>query len=171
MSTSKNICFWVVFGFIFMTAFSAHADTVYYTLDNVILDDTTQMTGTFSWTFNTDEFANGFGEFTALDIPWTGHDHTDLIATIDPTQSIEITLEVNTDSDGVDITLVLLQPLTPTTSSLINLAPTESKYQIGADNFHRGIFLSGSISPVPEPCSLGLLVLGGLAVLRRRRRA
>jgi hypothetical protein len=174
MSTSRTICFWMICGFLVMAASNAHADVVYYKLDNVILDDNTQMTGTFSWTFDVGDFENGDGEFISLDIPWTDHDHTDLIATIDPTESIEITLGVNTDSDGVDITLVLVQPLTPTTSSLINLVQTESKneskYQIGPDRFLTGFFDSGNILLIPEPCSLGLLALGGLALIKRRRR-
>jgi hypothetical protein len=174
MNTAKYIYFWMIVGSVAMAASNAHADTVYYTLDNVILDDNTQMTGTFSWTFDND-FENGVGQFSSLVIPWTSHDQDDLDATIDVTESIEITLEGSVHDDGVDIMLVLSEPLTPTTSSLIDLAKTESKYSIGGNSFHDGFFLSGSISPiaVPEPSAFHLF-LSGLAVfgfVTRRRRS
>lgn len=148
VNTAKNICFWMICGFIFVAAFNAHAATVNYTLENVILDDNTQMTGTFSWTFDIGDFENGVGQFTFLEVPHTSHDHTDLNATIDVGQSIEITLPGSTHDDGVDITLVLLQALTPTTSSSINLIL--SKYEIGGNGFHDGLFLSGLISPATD---------------------
>ena len=148
VNTAKNICFWMICGFIFVAAFNAHAATVNYTLENVILDDNTQMTGTFSWTFDIGDFENGVGQFTFLEVPHTSHDHTDLNATIDVGQSIEITLPGSTHDDGVDITLVLLQALTPTTSSSINLIL--SKYEIGGNGFHDGLFLSGLISPAAD---------------------
>jgi hypothetical protein len=145
MSTAKNVCFRMICSFILLAAINVHAAEVNYTLENVILDDNTQMTGTFSWTFDIGDFENGVGEFTSLDIPHTSHDHTDLESTIDVGQSIEITLDGSTHDDGVDITLVLLEPLTPTTSSPINLV--RSKYEIGGNGFHDGLFLSGNISP------------------------
>jgi hypothetical protein len=40
----------------FVTASVAYADMVNYSLDNVILDDGTQMHGTFTLTFNTGDF-------------------------------------------------------------------------------------------------------------------
>lgn len=148
VNTAKNICFWMICGFIFVAAFNAHAASVNYTLENVILDDNTQMTGTFSWTFDIGDFENGVGQFTFLEVPHTSHDHTDLNATIDVGQSIEITLPGSTHDDGVDITLVLLQALTPTTSSSINLIL--SKYEIGGNGFYDGLFLSGLISPATD---------------------
>jgi hypothetical protein len=141
----KNICFRVFCSFIFMAAINVHAAEVNYTLENVILDDNMQMTGTFLWIFEIGDFENGDGYFTSLDIPHTSHDHTDLESTIDVGQSIEITLDGSAHDDGVDITLVLLEPLTPTTSSSINLL--RSKYEIGGNGFHDGLFLSGTISP------------------------
>ena len=145
VSTAKTICFRMICSFFFVVAYSARADTVNYILDNVILDDHTQMTGTFTWTYDAGDFENVAGQFIFLDIPHTSHDHTDLNATIDVGQSVEITLAGSTHDDGVDITLVLSQPLTSVTSSLINLA--RSKYEIGGNGFHTGVFLSGSISP------------------------
>ena len=102
------------------------------------------MHGTFTWTFNSGDFENGVGQFIFLDIPHTSHDHTDLNATIDVSQSIEITLAGSTHDDGVDITLFLSQPLTPTTSSFIDLI--RSKFEIGGNGFHTGVFLGGRIT-------------------------
>lgn len=145
MSMVKNIGFRMIASFIFMAAFNAHADTVNYMLDNVILDDHTQMTGTFTWTYDAGDFENGVGQFTSLDIPHTDHDHTDLKISIDIGKTIEITLVGNYHDDGVDISLVLSQALTPTTSSPLDL--TQSKYDIGGNGFFAGLFLSGRISP------------------------
>ena len=163
MNPAKNFNLWMIFGFLIMAASSAHAAVVRYTLDNVILDDNNaQMTGTFSWTYDVGDFENGVGIFRSLDIPFTSHDHTDLDVVFDIGSSIEITLAGSVHDDGVDITLFLLQPLTPTTSSSIDLV--RSKYEIGGNGFHDGLFLSGSISPIAVPSvSLpGLLALAGL---------
>jgi len=123
---------------------NAQADQATYTLENVVLDDANAvMTGTFVWTYDAGDFENGAGQFTFLDIPFTGHDHTDLDAVIDVGGSIEITLAGSVHDDGVDITLFLLQPLTPTTSALVDIA--RSKYEIGGNGFHVGAFLSGEI--------------------------
>jgi len=148
VKTGKRLCFWMLCIVTLSAALNVHADTVIYTLDNVFLDDGNQMTGSFSWTYDADEFENGIGQFTALDIPHTAHDHNDLNASFDIGKSIEITLPGSVHDDGVDITLVLAEPLTPTTSSLIDLL--ESKYEIGGNGFHTGLFISGSISPGTE---------------------
>ena len=71
--TVKNIRFWMISSLIFLAAFYAHADSVTYTLENVILDDSTQMTGSFLWTYNTGNFENGAGQFTSLNIPHTSN--------------------------------------------------------------------------------------------------
>ncbi len=102
------------------------------------------MTGTFSWTYDAGDFENGIGQFNSLDIPHTSHDHTDLKISIDIGKTIEITLIGNFHDDGVDISLVLSQPLTPTSSSSLDL--TESKYDIGGNGFFAGVFLSGRIA-------------------------
>ena len=146
MKAAKSICFLFVFSFFFITVPMVHAEIVNYTLENVILDDNNaQMFGSFSWTYDVGDFENGVGQFDFLDIPFTLHDHTDLNATFDIGSSIEITLEGSVHDDGVDITLFLLQPLSPTTGSEINLA--QSRFEIGGNGFHTGIFLSGSIVP------------------------
>lgn len=149
---------------LFVAPPDVNADTVCYTLDNVTLADNTQMTGTFSWTYDVGDFENGVGQFTFLEIPWTSHDHTDLDAAFDIGGSIEITLEGSVHDDGVDITLVLAQLLTPTTASLLVLGPGESKYEIGGNGFHDGWFQSGSISPLLEPENLPDPLLGGTPV-------
>ena len=146
MKSSTNLFFGVIFSFVVLASFNAHAEVVNYRLENVVLDDGTQMYGEFSWTYDIGDFENGVGQFTYLEIPHTSHNHTDLNATIDVGQSIEITLPGSTHDDGVDITLFLETPLTPTTSALLDLV--RSKYEIGGNGFHDGFFLSGSVSPV-----------------------
>ncbi len=145
MNTPKKFCCAMIFGFVVLAAFAVKAEVVNFTLENVVLDDNTQMTGTFSWTYEAGDFENGTGQFIFLEIPHTSHNHEDLDATIDVTQSIEITLPNSRHDDGVDITLVLVEPLTPTTSSLIDL--NVSQYEIGGNGFHDGFFISGRIAP------------------------
>ena len=141
MKTIRALFLWVS-----IAVFCVQAETIYYTLDHVILDDGTQMTGFFSWVYTPGDFENGIGQFLSLDIPHSSHNQDNLISTIETAQ-IEITFDGNVHGDGVDIKLVLMDPLTPTTSSLINTNHTESKYSIGGDGFYDGIFLSGTVSP------------------------
>jgi hypothetical protein len=130
------ICVWAV---------SAIAETQYFRLDNVVLDDGEPMTGLFLWTYAPEEFADGTGEFVALDIPWTAHNHENLRATFDVGSSIEITLTNNVHDDGVDITLFVTNTLSATNSAVMDLV--RSKYDIGGNGFHTGGFLSGTIVP------------------------
>ena len=136
----------MLFGFINLAAFNGSAETAYYSLDNVMLDDGTQMVGVIAWPYTTGDFENGTPYFVSLTIPHSPHDQDDLIATIEVAQ-IEITFDGNVHGDGVDIKLVLQPDLTPTTSSLINTNVAASKYSIGGDGFNDGYFVSGSISP------------------------
>lgn len=146
MSAAKSMVFGVMLSLVLLAPVTTQAETVNYTLENVILDDANaQMFGTFSWTYEVDEFENGVGQFTSLEIPFTSHDHTDLEVEFDVGNSIEITLPGSVHDDGVDITLFLLQPLTPTTGSIIDLE--RSQYEIGGNGFHTGLFLSGSVIP------------------------
>ncbi|MEZ4655774.1 MAG: T9SS type A sorting domain-containing protein [Candidatus Eisenbacteria bacterium] len=136
----------LVVGSIALAALPARADVATYLLENVRLDsddNNAQMFGTFTWTYDSGDFENGAGEFTYLEIPYTRHDHTDLDAIFDVTGSIEITLPGSVHDDGVDISLFLAEPLTPTTGSLLDL--TRSRYEIGGNGFHDGFFSSGSI--------------------------
>lgn len=143
-NVAKQICCCAIGSCVFLAAVNTRATTVVYTLDNIILGASSPMTGTFSWTF-TSEFENGVGEWISLDIPWTLHDQNDLITTFEVDSAIEITLETSVQDDGIDIFLVLAQPLTPTTSSLLDLV--ESKYNIGGNGSHVGLIRSGSIVP------------------------
>jgi hypothetical protein len=159
----RTTCFGMIFILVIMAASNAHAITVNYTLDSVMLDDGTQMTGAFSWTFDVGNFENGVGQFSSLVIPWTEHNQDDLDVVFDIGSSIEITLAGSVHDDGVDITLFLSQPLTPTMSASIDLV--RSKYEIGGNGFHDGSFLSGSISPatpVPSVSFPGHLALAAL---------
>jgi len=142
----------MILSWIHMAALQAEAATVFYSLNDVILEDDTQITGIFSWTYDTGDFENGLGQFTSLVIPWTWHNQDDLEAVFDIGGSIEITLPGSVHDDGVDISLFLLQPLTATNASPIDLA--RSKYQIGGNGFHDGLFLSGSIAPTNSVLSL-----------------
>lgn len=143
LKVAKNASFWPVFSLIMIAAAISQATTVNYTFENIILDTGRQMAGDFSWTFAAEDFENGVGQFSYLDIPYTNHDHTDLNAAFDVGNSIEITLVGSVHDDGVDITLFLSQPLTPTSGATIDLA--RSRYEIGGNGFHTGIFLGGSV--------------------------
>ena len=91
----------------------ASADIVNYTLDDVILADGGQITGTFHWTYSAEDFEGGSGVFTALEIPYTVYSFADgnLITDIQ-TASIEITGDGNYHDVGLDITLSLIDPFT-----------------------------------------------------------
>ncbi len=54
----------------------------------------------------------------------------------------------------MDITLVLVQSLTPNTSSLIDTNTAASSYDIGGNGFHKGSFIGGSISPTNTTLSM-----------------
>ena len=150
MPASRFLPALLFLGFFAVASSSARSAVVQYTLENVILDDGgALMAGTFAWTYAPGDFENGTGEFIYLDVPYTTHDHTDLLAVFDVGSSIEITLEGCVLDDGVDITLFLLEPLTPTTGSDLDLV--RSGYDIGGNGFHTGLFLSGSVVPVEVP--------------------
>ena len=140
----------VILAVVVLAASGAGAETVNYTLDNVIMDSGgRQLIGTFSWTYDDpEEFENGVGEFSFLDVPFTAHDHTDLEIEVDVGGSVEITFPGNFHDDGVDITLFLDGALTPTSGAPMDL--DRSKYEIGGNGFHDGAFISGSISLVVE---------------------
>jgi len=164
MGSAKAIGLGLVIGLLAMAVSPAQAAVARYTLENVILDDqNAQMTGTFSWTYDVGDFQNGVGQFTALDVPFTVHDETDLDVVFDVGNSIEIVLPGSVHDDGVDITLFLAEPLTPTTGAAIDL--DRSAYDIGGNGFHTGVFVSGSIVPttsapvIPMPGILALAVL------------
>ncbi|MCA9784705.1 MAG: hypothetical protein KDC10_15640 [Calditrichaeota bacterium] len=131
------------------------AEQALYWLESVITDTGARITGTFSWSWQTGDFENGSGQFLQLDIPHSTHDQSDLICSFDPGSSIEITLAGSSHDDGVDIMLVLQDPLQPGASSLLDIA--ESRYEIGGNGFHTGVFLFGRIAPVEIELSIETL--------------
>jgi hypothetical protein len=152
---------------------SAQAATVSYILDDVIMHNDysghsgandLQMTGTFSWTYDISDFENGVGTFSELFIPWLAPSDYDLLEiTFDIGNSIEFTRGgVSQHDAGIDITLFFEQALTPTGSTLLDLA--RSKFDIGGNGFIQGTFTDGSVSSVPIPAAFPLFA-GGLGVL------
>jgi hypothetical protein len=140
LTSIVSLLFWV-------GVVNAQSNTVLFELRDAYLDTGALLSGVFSWTYDVGDFENGFGEFLGLDVPYTTHDETNLVWTIDVTSSIEITLPGGVHDDGVDITLVLAAPLTPTSSVPLVLGNGESKYEIGGNGFHTGLFSGGRVSP------------------------
>jgi hypothetical protein len=138
---------------VIMSVGTAQAAIVHYTLDNVILADGEPITGTFDWTFSVGDFEGGRGVFTALEIPWRPNnsapplEQPGMVLTIEDKQ-IEISLDGNFHDFGLDISLKFLQPLSPTQSTLIDLAA--SFFECCGNGFKDQPFISGSISPIPE---------------------
>ena len=153
-----------------MSVGTAQANTVSYTLDNVFLGTTSQMTGTFEWTYDEDDFEGGTGVFSELFIPGTTKTLNDLNITFDIKKSIEFTLIDNLDSDGVDISLVFVNPLSPTQSTLLDLSA--SKWSLGGTGANN-LFRSGGISPVAVPIPAAVWLFGsgliGLVAVARRK--
>lgn len=163
------------------TAFTcaAQAATVNYTLDSIFSTGGQQLTGAFQWDFSEGDFENGTGTFSELFIPGHGSDIAALNITFDIGSSIEFSLAANLHNAGVDVTLFLVDPLTPTSGSLIDLG--RSKWAIGG-GFNQsdtsGTYMSGGIFPVqvnaiPLPAAAWLFgsgILGLIGVSRRRRK-
>ena len=138
------------------SAASAQTATVKYNLDNVwmIADvshpwstTTYPMTGSFEWTYTVGDFENGTGTWLTMNIPWYGTNVSSLIINID-VGSIEFTLPGNWQNLGVDITLKLLEDLSPTDPS--NLDLVNSAFDIENGSIHKGHFVSGQIIPEPQ---------------------
>ena len=154
-----------------MTVSTVQAATVSYTLENIFLQDNTQMTGAFDWTYTIGDFEGGNGVFTALVIPWLPNgsapplEQDGMVFTIENNQ-IEISLDGNFHDYGLDISLKFQQPLSPTQPSLLNLST--SFFECCGNGFKDQPFISGSITPdvaiVPLPAALPLLA-GSLSLL------
>ncbi len=163
---------------------NAGADTVTYTLDNVVLAGCAPgdcnyppgdiITGTFIWTFDPDDFEGGSGEFTSLEIPaplsyW--EPYVQLISQIQANQ-IELTGSGSYHDVGLDITIVLLQDLSPDAPSPIDLV--NSKFECCGNGFRDQLFASGTITPgvssVPLPAALTLFAFGLGAISGASRR-
>jgi hypothetical protein len=138
------------------TAALAEMLTVTYTLEDVwLLPDTShpfyaaqQMTGTFEWTYDTtDAFANGSGQFIDVFLPWYNPGMENLNFNVDLT-SIEITLVGNYHDRGVDLTLFLLESLSPDQSVAIDTV--RSAFDIQYAVSYQGHVVSGYILPATD---------------------
>ena len=125
---------------VIMSVGAAQAETEFYALNDVIMHNNYngqegQMTGTFSWTYDSGEFGDGVGTFSELFIPWLApDDYALLVITFDIGKSIEFSREGISGHDaGIDITLFFEPALTPTGSTLIDLS--RSKFDIGGNGF------------------------------------
>jgi hypothetical protein len=174
--------FWIVRVLLFtwlaavMSVGAAQAATVSYILDDVFLEDGTQMTGAFDWTYDIGDFEGGSGVFTALDIPWRPGgtlpplEDENMVLTIEFKQ-IEISLDGNFHDYGLDISLKYPLGLSPTQSASID--ETISSYECCGNGFKDQDFQSGGmISPVPLPAAAwlfgsGLLGLVGMAIRKK----
>ena len=100
----------------------------------------------------------------------TSHVLADLNVTFDNKKSIEFTLINNLDSDGVDISLVFVNPLSPTQPTLLDLIT--SKWSLGGTGANN-LFRSGGISPVAVPIPAAVWLFGsgliGLVAVARRK--
>ena len=168
MKIITRTCIWAICSLGCMSALNAHAATASYTLENVWQSNGQQMTGAFSWTYTADDFENGVGVFSEIYVPGWGTDLTGLVITIDAS-SIEVSLLQNLDSTNVGVTLKLIEPLTPTTGSLVDLTTSKWEDFDGANH----PFISGSVKPsvVPLPAAAWLFgsALLGLGAFKRRR--
>lgn len=138
---------------------AASATSVNYTLDNVILNNNKQMTGSFKWTYQEGAFENGSGLFTDLYIPGYGSDINGLTINFNIPDSIEFSLTANIHNGGVNVTLFLANALTPDQGAILDL--TRSSYEIEGVSKDVG-FVSGGITPnlVPLPAAFWLFVSG-----------
>ena len=117
--------FWIVRVALFswmaavMSVGTAQDATVSYILDDIFLEDGTQMTGAFDWTYAIGDFEGGSGVFTALEIPWQPNgtapplEEPGMVLTIENNQ-IEISLDGNSHDYGLDISLKFSPSLSPT---------------------------------------------------------
>jgi len=158
MRTAKQ---WILRAFVLAIVASTTSTTyaqlqkVTYNLENVmLLPDISDpgapaqpMTGAFEWTYQLGDFENGVGQFTEMNMPWYGNDYNSLIINIDLT-SIEFTLPGNFHDRGVDVTLFLLDPLSPNQPATIDTI--NSIFEIQQGPTHQGHAISGAVVPVLE---------------------
>ncbi len=135
-----------------ISASATQASIVQYKLENVIQTNGGKMTGTFLWDYTGVEFENGTGTFSELFIPGHGSDISALNISFDIDKSIEFSLNANLHNAGVDVTLFLLDPLTPTTSADIDTVRSKSSIGGGFNGSASSYgFLSGRIAPISSP--------------------
>jgi len=107
------------------------------------------MTGVVEWTYHVGDFENGTGEWTEANIPWWGSDLSLLDILVEP-GAIEFTLPGKFHDLGFDMTLRLLQPLSPGVPS--DLDPTLSMFEIQVGVSHSGHVVSGRLVPMMDVC-------------------
>lgn len=144
-SYKKNLL--IILSLVALLPNALYAATVTYTLENLIQDNSQQMTGTFDWTYTPGDFENGTAVFTELFIPGHGSDINALNISVSP-QELDFSFAANVHSGGVNINLFLLTPFTEIQS--VSIDPSISRYEIevGASN---GFFVNGSIVPTAVP--------------------
>ena len=158
---------------------TANAAVVTYTLDSVTLESGASLTGSFDWTYDPEEFENGVGVFTSLNLPYVPNgvtqpvmDDPNITITLENNQ-IEISGDFSFHDYGIDVIMKLVQPLSPTQPSAIDL--TNSKYECCGNGFSTYPFASGTIVPaaVPIPAAVWLFgsALLGLGAIKRRKAA
>ena len=148
-----------------------------YTFEDVVLDDGSQMTGAFYWTYTAEDFEGGTGVFTSLVIPYSPSSTPPLddpnMTTLIENNQIEISGNGSLHDYGLDIIMKFIQPLSPTQPSVINLVT--SKYECCGNGFQTHLFFSGSIVPtaVPIPAAIWLFGSGllGIVLVGRRSKA
>jgi hypothetical protein len=155
-SLLKKCCLYFLLACPLLFAGKALAETAYYVLDNVTLEDGQQITGTFAWTYTPEDFEGGSGAFLELDIPHTNYSFADdnLVITIE-SGHIEISGNGNYHDQGLDISFFLAQPLSLLQSSPLDLGL--SFFECCGNGFQDQPFSGGSISPITSP---GLEVTG-----------
>ena len=142
----------------------AQTETVTYELKDVSMSSSgiNKITGSFTWTYTSGDFENGAGQFTSLHVPLTSETLATLAWTIE-TKSIEIVFPGSWHDKGVDITLKLEQPLTPTSGATVDLA--NSKWEIQEGVVYFGVFHGGTVKvacPEPAPYGVGSPGSGGV---------
>jgi len=118
-------------------------DDVWFQRDGAT-QPTSQMTGTFEWTYEIGDFENGAGLFTELAIPGGLFALEELIVAIEPS-TIEFSLDANLHDRGLDIIIKLLEPFSPNGPAAID--PVNSTYLIEFGTSTRGNIVLGSIAP------------------------
>ena len=146
MNATKRTAACLTCSFAVLAVVSLHAATLSYTLDNLFLAGGQQITGAFDWTYSVGDFAGGSGEFTSLSIPYTAYSFAagNLNTTIEANM-IEITGNGNYHDMGLDITLFLSPPLSPTESAPLELG--SSFFECCGNGFHDQPFQSGRVVP------------------------
>lgn len=155
-----------VFAVGLLPATQVQADVVNYQLEDVWLDpyethqfeSPKQLTGAFSWIYQPGDFENGTGVFSELVAPWYDPGLENLNITVEPS-SLDFSHIGNIHDYGFDLNIFLIESLSTSAPSNINLAT--SKFDIQRGISWKGNFVSGSLSiiSIPEPSTLGILGL------------